>query len=534
MTHSKKTSGRKSKAADHSKKAADETKDQAAENSVENQAADNQAQNNQAKDSPATGSGADGQTNTAETTAAAKTDDAAASTGKTSAQTDAADTKASASSADKKSRATRKKADKRDTPAADTPSEPPAVVASTAVAEYKPSKAPIIIAVLALILAFGAVIAAVWIWMWSTARVHESELAATRFAQQATDVGKRGERNESRIDGFETAVIDMRSNVQNMALKVEDTNNDVTRFQADVEAARADLKAGNAQLTELVEASNKESAAARERMVVLEKNLKQLRAHIGDSRGQWMVAEVEYLLIVAGQRLDLLGDTATALVALEEADKRLEQLADPAYLPVRRALNNEIKALEAYQAPKVAKAALVLSSLANNAHQYKAKGEGNIADLAKREIKPEGEEPAPKAKTEEDSDNEPGWIDAIGEELSGLYQVSYYNTEGYEPPLTADRSYFLKQNLQIKLDAAKLALLRDNPAMYIDALDQASLWVAEHFDAEDPNVKQLRADLLLLKQSPIQAELPTISGSYDVLKRVKASIATQRDQEEAP
>ncbi len=83
----------------------------------------------------------------------------------------------------------------------------------------------------------------------------------------------------------------------------------------------------------------------------LERAFSSLRTRLGRDRGGWIVAEAGYLLSIANQRAQLSGDAATALAALEEADRRLAALADPAFRPVRARIAQEITALKA--APRV-------------------------------------------------------------------------------------------------------------------------------------------------------------------------------------
>ncbi|RRQ21865.1 hypothetical protein D6C00_07845 [Thiohalobacter thiocyanaticus] len=77
-----------------------------------------------------------------------------------------------------------------------------------------------------------------------------------------------------------------------------------------------------------------------------------LRAQVGRSQEAWVLAEAEYLLHVANQRLQLARDVDTALAALATADQRLQELANAAYLPVREQISRELGALRSVNEPE--------------------------------------------------------------------------------------------------------------------------------------------------------------------------------------
>ena len=71
---------------------------------------------------------------------------------------------------------------------------------------------------------------------------------------------------------------------------------------------------------------------------------------MGRSEQGWSLAEVEYLLRIANQRLQLQRDVNTAEQALVAADQRLHGLADPHFLSVREQLARDLEAVQAVPA----------------------------------------------------------------------------------------------------------------------------------------------------------------------------------------
>ena len=81
-------------------------------------------------------------------------------------------------------------------------------------------------------------------------------------------------------------------------------------------------------------------------------NLQLQLAEIGGRRpSDWLLAEADYLVRIAGRKLWLEADERSALMMLKEADKRLADLADPSLLPIRQLLvemKNTLFLVESY------------------------------------------------------------------------------------------------------------------------------------------------------------------------------------------
>src|SRR5262245_24186600 len=72
-----------------------------------------------------------------------------------------------------------------------------------------------------------------------------------------------------------------------------------------------------------------------------------LYQELSRNRDEWAYAEIEQSLFVASQQLQLAGNTKSALIALQSADSRLQQLDRPQLVAVRKAINRDIERLKA-------------------------------------------------------------------------------------------------------------------------------------------------------------------------------------------
>ena len=99
-------------------------------------------------------------------------------------------------------------------------------------------------------------------------------------------------------------------------------------------------------------------------MSALEASQAALQGISTGARNAWLVAEAEYYMQLANAQLQLAGNAYLATIALSMADERLVQLADPALTDVRRAVADELAALEGLDKPDIEGVTLTLASLA--------------------------------------------------------------------------------------------------------------------------------------------------------------------------
>ncbi|MGZ4997005.1 MAG: uroporphyrinogen-III C-methyltransferase, partial [Methylobacter sp.] len=73
--------------------------------------------------------------------------------------------------------------------------------------------------------------------------------------------------------------------------------------------------------------------------------IQQVQRQLGKTRGDWLIADAEYLLSVANQRLYLMGDVHPTREALEAADHRLRETGDSGAFKVREQIAKDIAAI---------------------------------------------------------------------------------------------------------------------------------------------------------------------------------------------
>ncbi|HTS22285.1 MAG TPA: uroporphyrinogen-III C-methyltransferase [Casimicrobiaceae bacterium] len=266
--------------------------------------------------------------------------------------------------------------------------------------------------------------------------------------------------------------------------------------QETLKVAQDDLRDAQAKITllenRLAESQSQQAA------------LEALYRELAPSRDEWALTEVEQVLLLASQQLQLAGNVSSALAALQVADQKLQRLDRPQFVPLRRAIGRDIDRLKAVPFVDVPGLSLRLD-------QAIAAVDTLPFALEERLPAPE-EEAAPK--------DEPGWRRFLREawgELRGLVRVE--NLDRPEAPLlTPPQQYFLRENLKLRLLAARFDLLfRDQPNFRAD-LGAADAWLKKYFDTRAKSVQLVQTLVRELRKTDMTIELPALAGSLDAVR----------------
>lgn len=271
------------------------------------------------------------------------------------------------------------------------------------------------------------------------------------------------------------------------------------RTAAELDAMRADVES-RIQLLESLPP----------RMSNIESSVSSLQGISTGARNTWLLAEAEYYMQIANAQLQLAGNPHLASLALAMADERVTQVADPALIEVRRALSDELAALEGMEKPDIEGITLTLSSLARVVATLPLRGVGG-SDA-------EGETGVDGSMSGVDR----AWASVKGA-VSGLVRVTPPD-ETAIPLMTPDAEYFLRTNLTLQLQVARLALLRGEQAVFEQSLDDASDWLEAYFDTEHAQVRGAGATIAEIRESLLAAAAPDISESLRLLRQFKSIV----------
>ena len=296
-----------------------------------------------------------------------------------------------------------------------------------------------------------------------------------------------------------------------------------TRYEARLAGLEATIRQGTRELggrledlRQQLEAERRRRAALEQRQETLEQGLASVRDLLGRERSDWVLAEVEYLLRVADQRMRLARDPATAARALETADQRLRELGDPAYTPLRARIRTALTRIDAVELPDVTGLYLRIRAL-----------EDLGRDLRPPTATRPAAEPGPAPGSEPDgSAGERGdwrdWLSGLRDTLKTLVVVRRHDRP-VQPLLTEARISLLQEVLQLRLESAALALLKGDEGLWRASLASAGNWAQEQFDPADPAVASFLRQVSGLEQVDIQPALPDLGELVRALDRSEAS-----------
>jgi len=243
------------------------------------------------------------------------------------------------------------------------------------------------------------------------------------------------------------------------------------------------------------------------RMSTLESSVSSLAGISTGTRDTWLLAEAEYYMQIANAQLQLASNPHLAALALEMADERVVQIGNPALIDVRRAISDELAALNVMEKPDIAGATLTLASLARVV-------ESLPLGSSKKTVK---EEPQPA--DEEQGGFNRAWS-SMKNAMSGLVKVT--------PPdqaklalLSPDAEYFLRNNLALQLQSARLALLRGEQTVFLQTLDDTSNLMSQYFDVESAQVISAQETLTEIRGSVFTSAIPDISESLRLLRQFR-------------
>lgn len=241
----------------------------------------------------------------------------------------------------------------------------------------------------------------------------------------------------------------------------------------------------------------------------MQADLQGLHRLLGKTRSDWLVADAEYLLGAALQRLHLVGDIKTAIAALEGADERLREAGDPAVFKVREQLANEIRILNSFTPPDLIGASSRLLAL-----QAKVKELPLYLPHAGKTISPGTHAATPATP----SDAAPLVDEALGE-LEKIVVIRRLN-KPVNAVLTPEETLVLREMLLLKLETARMALIRGDEALYKNSLASARTWLAENFDTSQAAVRSVDGDIKALMEQSIQINYPELGKSLAMLRDI--------------
>jgi uroporphyrin-3 C-methyltransferase len=312
----------------------------------------------------------------------------------------------------------------------------------------------------AIILSMLAFVFAVWQWGLTRSEVHSLR---NETAQRLTEANKLAQQ------------------AQTMSQQATDSTRDMAIRIAELQ-------------TRLAESQNQQMA------------LTELYRSMSTHRDEWTLTDIEQLLLTANQQLQLDSNVKAALIALQDADARLQAINRPQFTPLRRALNIDIQRLQSLPPVDTAGMSFRLDNL--------------IARVDQLPLESDPVHPAthrPVARPILPTNRTQAFAQAFWLEVKGLVQVRRLDTPD-TALLLPEQSYFLRQNLKLRLLSARIDLSSHDQVDFMTDLQAAKRWINHYFIRDDRATQLALTQIDDLLQTPINIPMPNLDASLAALK----------------
>ncbi|NRP27211.1 putative uroporphyrinogen-III C-methyltransferase [Marinobacterium sp. xm-d-420] len=296
--------------------------------------------------------------------------------------------------------------------------------------------------------------------------------------------------------------------------------------QLEATAAVNDANAAVAELTESFQQIQAEKVAQTAEIATLQERLsdaiKQVEAGRERSESDWRLAEAEYLLRLANQRILMENRAEGALALLRSTDTILKELDDVSLYPLRQSLASDISKLESVPNLDIEGTYLRVAALIERSKDLPTltlEQQRQLPELIDNVITEQVD-----AETQQNITS--GFAKAISK-LESLIVIQRHD-QPVEPILSPDQGHYLRQNIQMLLEQAQLALLRQQQSVFTTSLSRAQSLLMQYFDKDNYTTSVLIQSLAELTTLNVSPTIPDISGSLKALQQHQKEMANLR------
>jgi len=240
--------------------------------------------------------------------------------------------------------------------------------------------------------------------------------------------------------------------------------------------------------------------------------LDELMQSLSRSRDENLVVDIEAALRMAQQQSQLTGSMEPMLAALKSAQQRVQRVGQPRLTAVQRAIEKDLEQVKSAQVTDVPGLLIQLDELVAWVDELPLANQTvTTAALQTREVAAEAMNPS-------------WWqvgMTRFWQEVRGLLRVSRIDAPE-AALLSPDQSFFLRENLKLKLLNARMGLLaRQNESLQAELASCTAL-MRKYFDM---NARKSQQALQLIEQSQLQlrkGEMPRLDSTLSALATAAA------------
>lgn len=228
---------------------------------------------------------------------------------------------------------------------------------------------------------------------------------------------------------------------------------------------------------------------------------------------EWKILEAEYLLGIASQKLQLESDLGTAVSLLERADQALLASDSRNVFAVRQAIANELSMLRSVEAFDREGIYLRIDNLLVQMDTI------DLLSSMRQNFESRRGEASESVQITADTT---AIIDSSLEFLGSIFVWRKWD-ETPEAMLEPGQDALIKQNLQLMLGQAQLALLMRDKSLYQQSLAKSTAWLQRYAVTDSATGQMIALELEQLLAIDIDPPMPSISQSLSLISQLAAS-----------
>ncbi|STR44875.1 uroporphyrinogen-III C-methyltransferase [Iodobacter fluviatilis] len=219
------------------------------------------------------------------------------------------------------------------------------------------------------------------------------------------------------------------------------------------------------------------------------------------------LSEIEQILGFASQQLQLGGNVNGALLALANIDQKLAQLNRPELISLRQSITRDIDTLKALPYVDIIGISAKLDSLIKGLEDLPLAIDGH------RHV-------TPVVKPSASSTALAHFSDEIWQQLKQLIQIRRMD-KPEAMLLSPEQSFFLRENIKLRLLDARTSLLLKDEASYRGDIAAALRYLEQYFDKKAPQTATSIATLKQLAAQDLAIQLPELGTSLAAVRSAR-------------
>lgn len=246
-------------------------------------------------------------------------------------------------------------------------------------------------------------------------------------------------------------------------------------------------------------------------------NMQAIYQDLVKNRADWLVNEIEATLNLASQQLLLSGNVPVAIMVLENIEQRLNRFDQPDLLPIKQAISQDLATLKNQPYLKVSSTVLRLDRLESSVSSLPLVLDSTLNTADKPEVVAESAN---------------FWTRTWNKTwalLKGMVEVRALDSTD-ALLLSPEQSYFMRENLKLRLLDARVALLQHNNDVFQNDLTSIETALKQYFDVNSPTTQSWLKELAEIKSLDVSAVSDdTLKSSLTAVReyqnRIQSSVA---------